>query len=414
MRLGGYVLSLPAPPAPENGIIEGMRILLTSSRAPVTLHLIRVLAQAGHTVYATDTFTPTLGSHSRYLKRHYTTPPPRYAPAAFAAALLRIIRSHQIEMLIPTSEEIFYIARYHELLGAATYVYSEPLHVLNGWHHKAFFQRRAATLGLPTPRSVLLHSRADLEASLPDFPRYLLKPVYSRFGTRIITNTAPQRTSEALAACQPSVQDPWILQEYVSGEPLCSYSTLHYGRITAHCAYTIPHRYGNSSSGTAFVSVDGEETFAIVQKLGAAIQFTGQLSFDYIRTAEGQLLLLECNPRATSGLHLIAPHYLVGGLLNPHQAAWIEPAGQQAQLAPLVILGSLGYLRRNLLRPRGWHAAWRTLAEARRVPDIIYSRTDRRPALMQLLVWRRFARRARQFNLSLLQATTDEIEWNGL
>lgn len=119
-------------------------------------------------------------------------------------------------------------------------------------------------------------------------------------------------------------------------------------------------------------------------------------------------------PACHQWLHLIAPHYLVGGLLNPHQAAWIEPAGQRAQLAPLVLLSGLSYLRHNLLHPRGWQAAWHTCAEVRRIPDMIYSRTDRRPALMQFLVWRRFARRARQFNLSLLQATTDEIEWNGL
>lgn len=390
-----------------------MRILITSSRAPVALHLIRVLARAGHTVYATDTFAPTLGSHSRYLTRHYTTPPPRYAPAAFAAALLRIIRSHQIEVLLPTSEEIFYIARYHDMLAAATYVYSEPLHVLDGWHNKAFFQQRAASLGLPTPRSVLLHSRAELDACLPEFPRYVLKPVYSRFATRIISNARPQPTAEALAACQPTVQDPWIVQEYVSGETICSYSTLHHGRVTAHCAYATPQRYGDGS-GTAFVSIDGEETFALVQRLGAALEFSGQLSFDYVRTPDGKLLLLECNPRATSGVHLIAPHFLERGLLDPLQEPWIEPAGQQQQLTALVLWQGLRDLAQRPWQRRAWRKLIGGVQAVRRVPDVIYSPDDRLPTLMQFVVFRHFVERARRLNISLLEATTDEIEWNGL
>ena len=66
-----------------------MNILITSSRAPVTLDLIRSFGRAGHTVYATDTQPWTLGSHSRYLAQHMITPAPRFDPAGFVAALER-------------------------------------------------------------------------------------------------------------------------------------------------------------------------------------------------------------------------------------------------------------------------------------------------------------------------------------
>ena len=90
-----------------------MNILITSSRAPVALELIRIFGRAGHRVYATDTLRWTVGSHSRYLAQHIVTPPPRYNSAGFAAALLQIIERAQIDWLIPTSEEVFFVARQH-------------------------------------------------------------------------------------------------------------------------------------------------------------------------------------------------------------------------------------------------------------------------------------------------------------
>ena len=44
-----------------------MRVLITSSRLPFALALIRKLAEAGHEVYASDAYAVSSGSHSRYL-----------------------------------------------------------------------------------------------------------------------------------------------------------------------------------------------------------------------------------------------------------------------------------------------------------------------------------------------------------
>ena len=44
-----------------------MRILVTSSRMPFALDLIRKLGKEGHAVFATDTFRTAPGSHSKFL-----------------------------------------------------------------------------------------------------------------------------------------------------------------------------------------------------------------------------------------------------------------------------------------------------------------------------------------------------------
>ena len=378
-----------------------MNILITSSRAPVALELIRTFGRAGHSVYATDTMCWTVGSHSRYLAQHIVTPPPRYNSAGFADALLQIIERTRIDWLIPTSEEVFFVARHYQQLAARTRVFTEPLDTLGSLHHKHRFQQRCAALGIRTPRTVLARDTAELRAALPCFPAYLLKPAYSRFATQIITNCGPRAGQLALDSCRPTQSRPWLVQQYIAGASLCSYSTLHGGHVTAHCAYMTPHKV-NHGSGVQFESIDGAATLAIVRRLGAALSYTGQLSLDFIQGDDG-LYLLECNPRATSGVHLLDPHALIGGLTDPGQTTWIEPAGRRRQLA-------LALLASGLAQPRDWPAL---LCELTRVGDVIFERADPLPALAQLRAALTFAVIGRRKRIGLVAAMTDDIEWNG-
>lgn len=375
-----------------------MRILLTSSRAPVTLELIRVLSRADHAVFATDTFSPTLGSHSRRLQRHFVTPAPRHEPEHFGRALLDIVTKERIDWLIPTCEEIFHVGRHHKALSAITKVLCAPLAELERWHNKYTFQQHAASRGLLTPRTELLESSEQLERALAFFPRYLLKPAYSRFAARIITNHGPQAGRRSLAGCRPTPAEPWLIQEYIDGESECSYSVVHQGRITTHCAYRTPHRF-DGGAGSSFLSIDGTATLQIARWLLEGTAFTGQFSLDFLRTADGGHCLLECNPRATSAVHLIEPHRLAEGLLNPSASTWVEPVGRYQQLLLLVLAQSP--LRLLAHPPHAW------------CRDVILSLRDPLPALTQLLQVRHFLGVARRHGLSLVEATTQDIEWNG-
>jgi len=384
-----------------------MRLLITGARAPVALELLRALARAGHSVYAADSIAPTLASGSRYLAGHLLLPAPRYDPAGFGRALLGHVERLRIERIIPTCEEVFYLAMHHAALSSQAQLFCEPLATLARWHHKGHFQQHAAALGLATPRTALLRSRDELLAALPAFPRYLLKPAYSRFATRIITNCGPQAGRRPLALCQPTAQQPWLLQAFIDGAGVCSYSTLHGGHVTAHCAYATPATLAQGS-GTAFISLDGQPTLAAVRALGAS-GYTGQLSLDWIHSPSGELFLLECNPRATSGAHLIRPQALVGGLLDPAQPTWVEPAGRRRQLTLLALPQAIvGVLRRPQCG-----ASWRELGAALHSPDVILRADDPLPALAQLPQLLRFALLSRRKRIGMLAATTDDLEWNG-
>ena len=384
-----------------------MRILITGARAPVALELVRALGRAGHTVYAADSFSPNLAGSSRYAAAALRLPAPRYDPQGFQNALRTAVARYRIDLIIPTCEEIFYVAMDHAALSAQTELLSEPLELLVDWHHKGRFQQRAAALGLKTPRTLVISTQAELVAQLPAFPRYILKPAYSRFATRVITNCGPYAGTRSLASCQPTPEQPWLLQEFIEGEAVCSYTILHGGRITAHAAYTTPQTAG-LGAGIAFVTVDGSASLAVAATLGSS-GYHGQLALDFVRTATGDYYLLECNPRSTSGIHLLQRDWLVRALIDRQAPTWVEPPGRRAQLSALALPASGA----ALLRRPASSERWAALITALRTPDVIMAAADPRPTLTQLLQTLRFAMISRRRRIGLIAATTDEIEWNG-
>ena len=67
-------------------------------------------------------------------------------------------------------------------------------------------------------------------------------------------------------------------------------------------------------------------------------QFTGQIAFDFIQSHDGQIYALECNPRATSGVHLLASHpKFAEAFLNPNMDC-ITPTGDDSSMLATAML----------------------------------------------------------------------------
>ena len=87
-----------------------MRVLITSSRMPFALGMVRRLAAEGCAIYAADDYSLSSGSHSKYLAGHFVYPSPRSDTAGFLVPLERIVQEHEIDVIVPTFEETFYIS----------------------------------------------------------------------------------------------------------------------------------------------------------------------------------------------------------------------------------------------------------------------------------------------------------------
>jgi glutathione synthase/RimK-type ligase-like ATP-grasp enzyme len=368
-----------------------MRVLVTGSRMPFALGLVRKLADAGHEVYACDDTQLAAASHSKYLSAHFVTASPRDATERFVDDVERIASEQAIDVVVPAFEEVFYLATRHERLARTTRLLFPPFATSARLHDKAAFQSLAERLGLPIPKAVVATSDEELRAAVDSLPRYFARAAFSRGGVALLTNTGPLAGAISIEDVHPTRASPWIVQPFVDGPTVCTYSTVHSGRVSGHCMYEIPRQWQHST-GISFESIDGRESLRIIEPIVGELGYTGQVSFDFIVT-DGGLSLVECNPRGTDGLLLMSTEQLAAGLLEPREEPQLVPAGERTQL-DLALVGDaftdhferLPETIRDLARVHdandGWHDPLPTLYSALAV---VHDRTRTHHEHAQLL-----------------------------
>src|SRR5688500_4557008 len=99
-------------------------ILLTGGRAPASLQLARVFHRAGHTVFMAESLRGHLSAPSNAIEKNFIVPPARQQTEAFIKAIAKIVIENKIDLLIPTCEEVFYIARGRERFACTVFTES--------------------------------------------------------------------------------------------------------------------------------------------------------------------------------------------------------------------------------------------------------------------------------------------------
>ncbi|MFI6596535.1 hypothetical protein ACIBHX_09805 [Nonomuraea sp. NPDC050536] len=357
-----------------------MTVLITGGRAPVALDLARKFARSGMRVVVAESSRGNLCRASKAVARTYRIPPPRQAPEAFADALVKIVKREGVELVVPTCEEIFYVARARDRLLEHCEVLAAPLDTLRKLHSKWEFIRLAESYGLPVPRT-------DRGTWPHRGTPYVTKPEFSRFGTHVRVDAPIPRT--------------WVAQERLDGPQICTYSVARDGRIAAHVAYAVD--FTASGACVSFESADHpaieEWVTTFVERLG----FTGQIAFDFV--AGDRVLPLECNPRATSGVHLLGDD-LTGALMGAAQPVVRPEPGRRAMIALAMLSFGLANVRsaRDLRRWAGFLAT---------AEDVIAMPGDRGPFAAQFgVLWQNWIR-SLWTGRSLVECSTYDIEWNG-
>lgn len=376
-----------------------MNILLTGGRAPVTLDLARAFHRAGHTVFMAESLRGHVSQPSNAVKANFVVPAPRQESEAFLAALKRIIEENQIELLIPTCEEVFHIAK--GLDGLPCRVFTEPLAKLDVFHNKWKFVMNAVECNLRVPESILILSEDDLLHTFAHWREFVLKPVYSRFASRTLILPSLREAFTTL-----KTGEPWIAQAFIHGQQFCSYSVCQNGRITAHAVYPTIFTAGPGAT-VAFQSIQHAEIYEWVRTFVQRFNVTGQMAFDFIQSPEGKLYALECNPRATSGLHLLIPNpQFVESFFNGEMNCATPYAHTSRMLGTAMLVYALPASIRN-----GNFGAW--LNTFLHSDDVILDYHDPLPFLLQLRSILAYVNLGRRENISALAASTFDIEWNG-
>ena len=378
-----------------------MRVLILGGRAPAALDLARRFASRGATVHMADSVPCRVSAWSRAVSTVHTIAPPRYALHQFAQDIGRLILTQSIDMVVPTCEEVFFLSRIRRQLPAGCNVFSAPFEQLREVHSKWRFLGQAQDCGAVVPASARV---GNLEAAREWAAgrALVLKPEYSRFGVhvRLYRNGIP-----ADAPPLPRLGH-WIAQEFQNGRELCSYSVAVAGRLTAHVTYEPRYRLGNSSS-YYFEAAEDPAIQLFVSKFVAKIRFTGQISFDWIRGDSGQVSVLECNPRAISGVHLFSDSDAVpDAMTGCAGSVVVSTSAIPRMLAPVMLAVGLPLALRA-----GTLGRW--LDDWRRAKDVLGVAGDRRPLLGAARDTASFAAIAVRRRSSMREASTRDIEWDG-
>lgn len=351
-----------------------MRILFTGARAPVTLELVRNFKMCEWEVYAADSIKPALAQFSKHLKKFFILSAPRFNENDFITDLIKIINENSIDILFPTCEEIFWISKNIDKIrnNCTVKIICDDIKKLSLLHNKYRFIQFAQAQNLPVPETHILRAEENFNQ------KSVIKPVFSRFGSEVFI--ADNHTQVRYSKYN---NKPYILQEYINGESVCSYGFAQDGTIKFNICYKSPFK---AKTCTAFQPFSNAQINSAVRAIVEKLNFSGNISFDFIQKGQ-KFYLIECNPRITSGIHTLYNNSfeeLFFGTPNNLIAEKVQ------LLAPTV-------MNHFKLLP---------------YPDVIWNKKDLKPFLNQIRCLAVFASNAIKHRISLTKAMTYDIEWN--
>ncbi len=378
-------------------------VILTGARAPVTLDLARQFAAQGHRVVVAETVPFHFCRFTRAISKNYTIPRPGEDPEGFIKGMLDISKRESADLIIPTLEEVFYLANHHSAFSKGQ-LFCDPIEKLRLLHNKWEFYQLLIKLGLTAPQTWLLKNAKDFEG-IPAYKKIVVKPAFSRFATHVYILTADEYALPIGAEITP--EHPWIAQEYIQGTRLSSYSVVQQGEIRAHATYPIVFHVGENGSCLAFEPIEHTGIQEWVQTFVQKTQFTGQIAFDFIEEPSGRLMVIECNPRSTSGAHLFGEEDNLPQAFFSGSVALLKPNPNQRKQ---MFLAMLMYAWGSAIRQGKLQDFIRCLVTSK---DVVWRWDDPLPFLAQPLTVGMYWLIGKQLNKGAIEASTYDIDWNG-
>ncbi|PFO77115.1 MULTISPECIES: ATP-grasp domain-containing protein [Bacillus cereus group] len=378
-------------------------VLITGARAPAALHLCRLFKQSGHTVIMTDSIPYPLSKASTSTDYFYEIPSPKWKTKESIYTLQSIIQKHDVDLLIPTCEEVFYISRHKEELSPFCHVLVDEFQKLSLLHNKWEFIQFVMKLGWQVPATYKTNNEQAMQEMIHQTPAttpFVLKPIFSRFSDKVAFITKADVVKGITID-----QQNYIMQEFIKGTQHCSYSIVQSGKVLAHSVYKTEFTAGLGAT-IAFKHINSPKIDEFVGHIVKELNFSGQIAFDFIVTEDGDAIPIECNPRTTSGLHLFDEEILSAFFETKVNYTLIPTQNSHCAIRLAMLLYGPSYLKSKQTRKR-W---WKVLCS---YPDIIYSRSDKKPFFYQFYSMYKLWLESRKHGRTILEQTTYDISWDG-
>lgn len=378
-------------------------MLITGARSAAALDIARDFCAAGWRVHLADSTISRMARWSSLDIFHHRYPAPRQQGAAFRKWVVGAVGEFAVDLVVPTCEEVFHLANpaMHNALGER--LFAPAAATLRQLHDKLLFAQAASDWGIATPDSIALSASEGLGRFLADSTEWVFKPRFTRFGGSTLIGP-DARTLVAKAA---AIDDGWMAQRRIRGDEASLHFIAHRGTLCALAAYGSGWRLKGGAS-YAFEPVSqarAEHLRGVAEALVRGGKLHGQFGCDVMFDNTGAAMVIECNPRATSGVHLLAND---GALARTIGDGALLPSGEPraAYLGPAMIAFGL---------PRAFASGrlseWRNSMAAGR--DVISRSGDRMPFFGAVVDSAKFSLSGLRKGIGTTAATTHDIEWNG-
>ena len=286
--------------------MSGPTVLLTLGRLPKALEVARALQGAGCRVIVAEPFKRHLTGASRAVARSVVVTSPVQDREAYLREISDLAVAEGASLILPVSEEILHASLLRGRLPSGVRLAAMPHASLLALHDKLSFAAVCRAAGVAAPETFALGDPRAVE--LARRGRTVVKPIFSCSGRGVRFLAA----GEAL----PSADEPALVQEFCAGRILSTFTLARAGVLRI----TVTYR-GAVMQGTVAVCFERIDTPPAVDAwVGAMVRntaFDGFISFDLVEDAQGVIRGIECNPRATSGIHFVEPADLAAALLDP-------------------------------------------------------------------------------------------------
>jgi hypothetical protein len=217
----------------------------------------------------------------------------------------------------------------------------------------------------------------------------IVKIEYSRFGNGVFKDGSNIPEIESY--------NRYLKQEKINGKEYSTYTIAKEGNVIRTVIYDSIYRI-KDSSGVFFKSIEHNKIDDFIKDFIKRNDYTGQIGFDIIEK-EGNIYLIDANPRATSGIHFLSGNL---NLLDINKSK-INKSNKYKGLLLAVLLLSEGsiYKKKGLLN------------KIFKYKEVVFKMNDPLPSLFQFLTLFELLYRKIKYKKNILSASTFDIEWNG-
>jgi predicted ATP-grasp superfamily ATP-dependent carboligase len=334
------------------------RVLLSEGSSLSAREAITAVGLAGYRIELVSRDPSCLGRFSRFVDQVHPAPASGSDPDGYLAAVLDVVARRSIDVLMPVHEQAYLFAAARHRLPKALHVALADFAAFEQVQSKTALATLLTRLDVPQPTTEIVRSARNFEVERT-YP-YFVKAAFGTASTGVWrVGNAAERDALTRDLQQGGAFDEGVVVQAAAEGPLeRTQAVFDHGRLVANHIYR-QVAAGPGGGDVIKASVRRPEARAHVERIGAALDWHGALSFDYIVDAKtGAPLFFDANPRLVepmnawlSGLDL--PGALLGVSLGEKPPA--QPEGREGVITRLGLMGLMDAASR---RGRRGHVFW--------------------------------------------------------